>query len=325
MTVATTSGRPSGMAFGVDPLRVPGGRAGRRQPAALVTLPVAMAVRRCSGFDVVHAHGDSQLLWRRRTPVVRTFHGSAREEAVHAGRTRRRIGQAMQIPGEALARRMATVTVGVSKNTEASIGPLDLIIPCGVDIDHFAPSDKSMVPSILFVGTLQGRKRGAMLVQLFSSAILPAVPNTELWVVSNEPVAGPGVRWFGRVGEDDIRRLFASAWVFCLPSAYEGFGVPYIEAMASGTAVIATPNPGAAELAGDDSGVVVVSEADLAAEITCLLTNADRRQFLERRGRSYVRRFAWPQVASEYESAYALALQRRIKPEASGTICREAL
>lgn len=49
-----------------------------------------------------------------------------------------------------------------------------------------------------------------------------------------------GVRVLGKVSLERLTEFYRRAWLFCLPSSYEGFGVPYIEAMASGTAVVAT-------------------------------------------------------------------------------------
>ena len=48
--------------------------------------------------------------------------------------------------------------------------------------------------------------------------------------------------------------LYQQAWLFCLPSSYEGFGVPYIEAMSCGTPVVATPNAGAREVLEEMAG-----------------------------------------------------------------------
>ena len=53
----------------------------------------------------------------------------------------------------------------------------------------------------------------------------------------------PQVKRLGRVSDEELARLYARAWVFCLPSSYEGFGIPYAEAMSAGLPVVATPKP----------------------------------------------------------------------------------
>lgn len=303
------SPRPPGVSYRVDVIGAPR-IVSATKLGWLVGSPIAFAARSWSGFDVVHAHGDSYLLFRRRIPIVRTFYGSAREEARHAERLRRKIAQRGLVSGERIARRAATVTVGISENTRASVGQLDAIIPCGVDCRRFRPGPKSARPSVLFVGTLRGRKRGHLVVEAFRRSVRPRMPECELWMVADEPVGGAGVRSFGLVDDDTLAGLYRRAWLFTLPSTYEGFGVPYLEAMASGTAVVATANPGATELLGPASGGIVIEDAMFGEAILSLLQDSRRRRELERRGRRGSARFDWEHIAARYEEVYALARAR---------------
>jgi phosphatidylinositol alpha-mannosyltransferase len=311
VTAFSFSPAPAGARFATHTFDAPP-RLARTKPGLLVGAPVAFAARRYRGFDVVHAHGDDYLIPARRAALVRTFYGSALDEARHAERLRRKLAQRALYVGERASRRKATVTVGISASTAASVGRLDEIIPCGVDRERFTPGEKSPHPSILFVGTIRGRKRGYLAVEAFERSVRRAFPAAELWVVADREVRGPGIRCFGRVHEDELVSLFRRAWVFTLPSSYEGFGVPYIEAMASGTAVVATPNPGAEELvAPPSSGGVVVEPRELGPALAALLADDVRRRELEQAGREFSRRFGWPEIASRYEEAYRLALVRR--------------
>lgn len=310
VTVHTLSATPPGTGYSVEQMTLPtlveGSRLGR-----LIAVPLLFATRRYVGCDVVHAHGDSQLLLRRHIPIVRTFYGSAKEEAKHAKRLSRRVSQYSLVPAERVARRLATVTVGISRNTCCSIGPLDAVIPCGVDRRAFSPGPKSGRPSVLFVGTVDGRKRGRVLLEAFAEHVLPRVPDAELWVVSADRTEGLGVRWFGRVNDSELALLFSSAWVFCLPSSYEGFGVPYVEALASGTAVVASRNAGSEEILVPDSGGVVVADETIGEAVASVLVDTSWRRSLEVRGRVYSERFDWERVSQDYEAAYALAIARR--------------
>ena len=65
-----------------------------------------------------------------------------------------------------------------------------------------------------------------------------------------------------RIGVDDaeLASLYRRAWAYVTPSTYEGFGLPYLEAMACGTPVVATPNPGSVEIL--DHGKYGVLAAD---------------------------------------------------------------
>ncbi len=59
------------------------------------------------------------------------------------------------------------------------------------------------------------------------------------------PELPEGVTVLGRLSDDELADEYGRAWVFCLPSSYEGFGIPYAEAMTAGLPVVATPNVGA--------------------------------------------------------------------------------
>src|SRR5262249_50190197 len=91
-------------------------------------------------------------------------------------------------------------------------------------------------------------------------------------------------------------------------SAYEGFGVPYIEAMATGTPVVATPNAGALEVLDRGKCGVIVGEADLGQALFSLLSNLGSRARLTESGLSWVTRFTWTNIAQQYEWIYEQAL-----------------
>lgn len=286
----------------------------------MTAAPVSFATGRYGKYDVVHAHGDNPLLYRRRIPVIRTFYGSAREEARTAERLRRRLSQRLFIASEVMGKKLATVTVGISENTSTSHRGLDYVIPCGVDRRLFRPGKKSRSPSVLFVGTLSGRKRGRLVVDIFKEVIQPNFKDAELWLVAESHVEGEGIKSFGSISDKDVAALFSAAWIFILPSSYEGFGVPYIEAMASGTPVVATPNPGALELVRPQTGGVIVPEKDIGTAICNLLGDGEKRVWLSTRGREASAAFDWTMVAERYERIYEDAIlrtRRRDPSEAS--------
>ena len=78
----------------------------------------------------------------------------------------------------------------------------------------------------------------------FHREVVPRLPDAQLWMVSDHCVETDRVRWFARPSDDELGELYSRAWVLAAPSLYEGFGVYYLEAMASDTMVVATPNPG---------------------------------------------------------------------------------
>ncbi|MBI4617030.1 MAG: glycosyltransferase family 4 protein [Planctomycetes bacterium] len=261
--------------------------------------------------DVLHAHGDDHFLGGSR-PLVRTFYGTNLDEARWARTWKRRVGCLLHAPLEALSAAKADVAVGISRATMRRLPFVRGVIPCGVDLRRFRPGRaKSPIPAVLFVGGLDDRKRGRLLLEAFARTIRPALPAAELWIVTADlPVDRPGVRWFGRLATQDIIRLFQEAWVYASPSSYEGFGVPSIEAMACGTPVVSTPNPGAREVLVEGAFGVLAPAPRFGRAVLELLGDAARRESLAERGLARAREFSFDEVAARYEDAYRLAIRR---------------
>ena len=262
-----------------------------------------------SKFDILHTHGDNYLLWGRH-PQVRTFHGSAKDEANSAVRLRRRVYQLAIARLEEIGAQVADVNVGVSQATRARIPSVSVIIPCGVDTTRFYPGCKADKPSLLFVGTTSGRKRGAFLADIFIKQVRPRLPDAELWAVTEQPMEGEGIVNFGKVSLEMLCELYQRAWVFCLPSTYEGFGVPYVEAMAAGTAVVASPNPGAQEVLCEGKYGLLAEDAELGNQINLLLSKEELRHAYAKKGLLRAQEFSWEQVVTQYENLYADLLSR---------------
>ena len=259
-----------------------------------------------SQFDVLHAHGDDWFLWGKKRPRhIHTYHGSCFAEFQHQKTVREKLRMLGLAACEYGSTFFCDEGVAVSENSRKDLPYVKHLIPNGVDLERFYPaSPKSDVPSILFVGTLRGRKRGDVLLKAFSDQILKEFPEALLWAVCEEPVSGPNIQWLGRVPEDVLCELYRRAWVFCLPSTYEGFGVPYIEAMASGTAVVATPNLGALEVLNGGSYGLIVQERRLGYGVLQVLKDTALRRFLETSGLKAVRRYDWGRVCAAYEELY---------------------
>lgn len=264
-----------------------------------------------SGFDVYHAHGDDHLRIGRPTPAhVRTIHGSCFSEAIHIHGVKERVRMVGLGFTEVAATAVADVSVAVSQNTRTYYPWVRRVIPNGVALDRFHPGAKEDRPTILFVGTYEQRKRGRLLMEAFRNVVRPAVPDAQLWMVCTDAPAADGVEVLGTVSEDDLADRYRRAWVFCLPSSYEGFGVPYIEALASGTAVVATPNPGAREVLAEGRFGVLTEPEALGAALVALLQDQPHRSALATSGLQRAQAFSWDQVASQYEAIYSSAIER---------------
>lgn len=293
-------------------------------------LPFYLNLVNFRGFDVLHIHGDDHFFWARRVPTVRTFHGSALAEAISAVTLKRKIFQRILYPLEVLSSMLADVSVGVSQSTKKYLLFMDTVIPNGVDLTSFRYNlhiHKSINPSILFVGELKGRKRGQLLLDLFEKRVLRAFPNAELWMVSDKGGKTKNVRWFDVLSEQELVALYQKAWIFCMPSTYEGFGIPYIESMACGTPIVATPNEGATEVLDGGKYGFFVADQNLCTKIIELLENKKLREDMTRRALRYVKKFGWDIVISQYEAAYRRAIENRsgARRHTYGLACVERL
>jgi phosphatidyl-myo-inositol alpha-mannosyltransferase len=318
VTVFSQDPAPDGARYAVQ--RVPM-REGRLSPLAF-----PWAVRRCNfrNFDVIHAQGDEQWLTRRgRPPVVRTMHGTALAEAWFNGwraRSPKRLLLHLYFYAmECLADLRADRVVAVSAGTGRFYPRMHAVIPNGIDIERFATAAattaKSDVPSILFIGELDSRKRGQWLVDLFARSVRPRIAGAELWLVSPDRPAttADGVVPCGTPDDAALATLLARAWVMCLPSAYEGFGRPYAEAMAAGTVAAATPNPGADDVLDAGRAGLLAPDAELGDALVAILGDAAARARFIAIGRTRAQSYAWPRVAEAYERVYAEARQARAR------------
>jgi phosphatidyl-myo-inositol alpha-mannosyltransferase len=269
--------------------------------------PVRLNAVDTSGLDVMHLHGDDWFYVRRRVPTVRTLHGSAFYEARYATRTRRRVSQYLTYGLEVLAGRLATGSYGVNPSPGPGAGRTGHL-PLAVDMPAVRSVERPPPPVVLFVGTWAGRKRGQLLHETFIRDVLPRVPEARLVMVSDHCEPGPGVHWIARPTDEELAILYRSAWVFCLPSSYEGFGIPYIEAMAQGTPVVATSNPGSRFVLDGGQYGVLSGERGLGEAIATLLLDDEARSAWASRALERVAEFGWEALLDQHERAYRRAM-----------------
>ena len=121
---------------------------------------------------------------------------------------------------------------------------------------------------------------------------------------------GDIVHFTGRISNDDFAGHYAAATIACVPSLYEGFGIPALEAMACGVPLISTSGGALPEVVGEAGIVVPPADADaLANAITNLLDNPDYRNKLAQAGLERVKSvFNWQRAAREVEGVYREAI-----------------
>ena len=109
----------------------------------------------------------------------------------------------------------------------------------------------------------------------------------------------------GQLSDEQIRACFARALFFAFPSLIEGFGLPVLEAMASGCPVLTSNCSSLAEIAGDDAVLVdPLDTAAIAAGMQHLLTDSALRQRLSHQGRQRATAFTWEDAAQRTIQLY---------------------
>lgn len=275
------------------------------------------------GFDL-----DGFLLPGGGTPRVCSLKGVIADEMrFEEGATRLRFALMSRLEGRA-ARTADRVVVTSEYSRRAVreayglVAPRVVVVPEGIDLDAWSelpePGPWARRPVILNVARQYPRKNTATLLRALP-AVLEAVPDARLRVVGGGPELGAlrglarelglgeAVRFLGAVEDATaLRREYASAAVFCLPSLQEGFGIVYLEAMAAGLPVVAGRAGAAPEVVPDGRVGHLVPPLDagaLADALVRLLRDSESRRAFGRRGRRRVRRFAWPRVARRFLDA----------------------
>ena len=118
------------------------------------------------------------------------------------------------------------------------------------------------------------------------------------------------VRWLGYVDEADKPVIYREAMNFVFPSRYEGFGLPPLEAMASGIPVVATTAPGVSEIVGDAAMAVDPdSEKRMGGAMIATLHQDSLRDDLIARGKKRVQEFSWEKTAGQTVAVFADVLE----------------
>lgn len=162
-------------------------------------------------------------------------------------------------------------------------------------------------PYVLCVGTQEPRKNLETLVSAFAR-VRRARPDLQLAVAGTNGPAKNGVIWLGYVGDDELAALYRGASVLAYPSRFEGFGLPIIEAMASGTPAVASAHESLDEAAGDAALRADPGDADEFAEaIELALREPD---VLVARGLEHAAAFSRERCGKSVLAGYEAALAR---------------
>ncbi len=269
---------------------------------------------RHGAFDVIHVHEplvpapSLVALLASRVPVVGTFHRAG------VGALYRLLGP----PARRAVNRLSVRCVVSEEARETAMSALgghyELLFN-GVDVERFAGAKPwpTEGPTILFLGRHEKRKGLGALVEAFEHL----AEGTRLWIAGDGPqnrelrevARGRGdIEWLGRITDDEVASRLRAADVLCAPSlGGESFGVVLLEAMAAGTAVVASDLPGYRTVARHGREALLVPPGDhaaLAEALASVLGDRALREQLVTEGARRAREYSMARLASRYLALY---------------------
>ena len=219
----------------------------------------------------------------------------------------------------------AQAIICVSENTKhdlleryPSLADKVTVTPLAAAIDarvSYGPEPVPARPYFLYVGSRSSYKNFDGLLAAFAHVTV-ARPATRLCVVGKPFTRAERTRiaalklpdriaHYGFVRDTHLAKLYRCSVCLVYPSLYEGFGLPPLDAMACGTAVIASNRASIPEVVGDAGWLFdPAASGELAAMMLALLDDATARERLIARGRERAKMFSWDTMAAQTIAVY---------------------
>jgi glycosyltransferase involved in cell wall biosynthesis len=295
---AAVTRRPDLVPAGIEPIEL----SARFQEARMaVSLPRLLSRVRP---ELAHFQYALPLGWRGRTVVtVHDLSFEARDTSMGA---LDRLTFRTFVPR---AVRRADHVLTVSERTKADIVGRYGIAEAKVTVTPNAV-DPSFAPGgahdgyLLFVGAIQARKDPLAALDAARAVELPLVvagPEKDAELAASLRAGGAELR--GYVEKAELAELYRGAAALVLPSRFEGFGLPVLEAMASGTPVVAADEPALREVGGD--AAVYAENGDFGAAARKAIADRDR---LSAAGIARAALFSWAETARRTAEVYRQVL-----------------
>jgi alpha-1,3-rhamnosyl/mannosyltransferase len=176
---------------------------------------------------------------------------------------------------------------------------------------------------LLFTGALEPRKNLVRLLEAVAvlrarrrdgpPLVLAGPPGWRNREIRERIEAAAGsARYLGHVSREDLAALVAGCAAFVMPSLYEGFGLPVLEAMASGVPVVTSRGGALEEVAADAAVLIDPLDRDaIAAGIEKVLEDSALRETLVQKGFARAAQFTWERTARETLAVYEQAIAAR--------------
>ncbi len=267
------------------------------------------------------------ILLNHKIPTVLTIHDLVWKRYPHTMLTANRVVEQCLMP---VSLRKADAIISVSEATRDDIGTFFpgalrkvTVVPEAADSISVA-MQPAPNPYFLFVGTLEPRKNLLTLVEAFSIALPDLPPDCRLviigakgWNMSLEKIIHAfsmqdRVELLGHVRDGVLHQHLAGAIALCLPSVYEGFGLPALEAMQHGTPVIGSNTSSIPEVVGG-GGILIdpLSADDMAEALVQMANNPTKREAFSQAALEQAAKFSWDRTARDTLALLETVVARR--------------
>jgi glycosyltransferase involved in cell wall biosynthesis len=313
--------RPAvGVAFGVNPMAY--------------VLPDLLKTH----ADIIHAHSyiyttsnQAAVAARlRRRPFVLHMHGAT---YIRHGIADRKTSSALFLKEKLYDKTLGRWTIGCA-DAIAAVSAFDMqqcretfdvspdrlhLIPNAVDVEKFRPPtpDADRPPTVTFLGRLEQWKGANSFIQI-ARRVLQEVPEAVFQMVGDGPLRNKlmtdardlngNIRFLGEMDHERIPELLRRSSVLLLPSFIEGLPTSCLEALACGTAVVASDTGGTSEIIQDGQTGFLCPRGNLDAfvdRVVRLLRDPDLARRLGQNGRALVEHlYSWTRVAEVTEGLY---------------------
>jgi alpha-1,3-rhamnosyl/mannosyltransferase len=299
---------------------------------ARIAAETSWLAARSRGLDLVH-HAGGTAPPLRGAPYVLTLHDlqPLERRATHGALKRAYLGAAIP-PSVRGARLIAVPSEFVRRSVLARFGTDPdrvVVVPHGVGaLEQPTPADVVAAryrldgPVVLYPAITYPHKNHAVLVDAFAR-VVASHPDALLVLTGGRGSEEDSVRdqidrlglrervrRTGRISAADVAGLYAAAAVVAVPSRYEGFGLPAVEAMAYGAPVVAADAAALPEVVGEAGRLVAPDDVDAwAATIGELLDSPAERDHLRTEGRARAGRYTWSANAAALADLYRRALE----------------
>ncbi len=278
------------------------------------------------GYDILHVHEPLVPIAARQL-LARAEGQALRVGTFHAALPGNMLGKSLVAGYKTYARSVLPMVDAISAVTPAAIGYIEQFakmpityIPNGVNLKNYRIKRTQRDPAtVLYINRLEKRKGPLHVIKAFHYLKTELRPDAKLIMCSDGPMRSSleqyvrdyqieDVEFRGHITEEEKLDLLATATVTTYPSLYgESFGIVLVEAMATGTPIVAHPNDGYVWVLTETGRVGLVNckdEKAYAHRLQLMMEDQDIRKVWQKWAKDHVKQYDYETIVDAYEKLY---------------------